>query len=112
MNLNRIIHPIVNIPDTDETQYDQYGRVAYFKKDGKWQLKTHKDLKKTTHIDLPRFTKGDLVKVDGKSLYGVPVKGEFIFDSWDSWDNTCFISTDKSGSMCYWMSLTEIELIK
>lgn len=110
MSLDPIIHPHVSTPDTDDTKYDKYGRVAYTKSNGVWNIKMHKDLKKTTPDN--SFSKGMEVVVDNKkSLYGIPVNGTFLFDSYDAWDNTCFISTDKSGAKCYWMSLNDIKKI-
>lgn len=117
MDLKRIIHPIVTVADTDDTKYDKFGRVSEVRKDGKWNLKMHKDLKNATpdgdpkNLDnLPMFCKGDLVSAKCTSLYGVPLDGDFFFDSYDKWDNTCFISKRKDGNICNNVLLSDITL--
>ena len=120
MDLKRIIHPLVSVANTDDTTYDKYGRVDMTKKNGLWVFPNwvNKDLKNSTpdgdpkNLDnLPMFTKGDLVYVNvKKSLYGTDLDGNYFFDSYDSWDNTCYISKDKSGSVCKWVLLSDITL--
>jgi hypothetical protein len=116
MNLDRIIHPLVDIPNTDDTTYDKWGRVSEVRKNGLWNLKNHKDLKNNTpdgdlkDLDnLPMFMKGDLVHVNCKSLYGSVVDGDVLFDSYDTWDNTCYISVD---GITKWMKLSDLVFVK
>ena len=120
MDLKRIIHPLVTVANTEDTTYDKYGRVDMVKKNGVWGFPNwvNKDLKNSTpdgdpkNLDnLPMFCKGDLVSAVGKGLYGTPLDGDYYFDSYDKWDNTCFISKDKSGSICKWVLLSDITLL-
>lgn len=49
-------------------------------------------------------------KIPTKSLFNVVIPmGDYIFDSYDSYDNTCFILNEKSG-MTYNVLLTDIIL--
>ena len=52
----------------------------------------------------------DRVHVMGKSLVnGVQLQGEYTFDSYDKYDNTCYVVG--KGSMTYNVLLTDISLI-
>jgi len=115
MDLEKIYHPLVHVPDTEDTTYDEYGRVSMVKKNGLWNLKAHKDLKNHTpdgdpknENNLPSFRRGDLVKAKCTSLYGVKLDCVLYFDCYDSWDNTCFVSHDPKGAICYNVKLTDI----
>lgn len=83
------------------------------------KFKGAKDCKKTTPDQA--YKTGDVVRLlfDVKSYgfgYDVP-KGDYIFDSFDSYDNTCFIKKDKGyyldgkykPSLCYNVSLNMIK---
>ena len=110
VNKDRIIHPLKHVPDTDDTKHDKYGRVSTFRdKNGVWQLKIHKDLKKATPDNV--WKKGDSVILDGVVSIGAnkkPLHGEFVFDSYDAWNNTCYVATNASHSMTYNILLTDL----
>lgn len=78
-----------------------------------------KDLKNTSPMpqdpSLAPFVKGDRVLIDAKSRSNQRhLKGEFYFDTYDDWDNTCFISEDvppkkpHMGMMCWNVSLEDL----
>jgi hypothetical protein len=115
MNLDKIIHPLVHVPNTDDTKYDEHGRVSEVYKNGLWNLKVHKDLKNFTpqlspDDGLPLFSRGDLVKAKCTSLYGYVLDCVLYFDCYDKWDNTCFVSHDPKGRICYNVKLTDVIL--
>lgn len=118
-DLKRIIHTLVHIPNTDDTKYDKYGRISDVKKNGVWNLKNYKDLKNSTPDgdtknikNLPSYCKGDIVNVlVDKCLYNHDISGNYYFDSYDKWDNTCFISKNDDGLMCINVLLSDIVLI-
>jgi len=108
MNLDRIFHPDITKLNTPDTKYDRYGRVYLVKKKGLWNLKNHKDCKKATPDNL--FKSGDVLKLVGAAslLSKSKLDGDFFFDSYDSWDNTCYVSKTKTGSMTWHVSLKDI----
>jgi hypothetical protein len=67
---------------------------------------TPKDCKNT--MPCGTFKKGDIVYLDNvKSLvFGTVLDGHYYFDTWDSYDNTCYVSKLKPPKKAHMSSLT------
>jgi len=95
---------------------DWHGRPVYELKDGKWKEINYKDIKKSggewTESDSKEvfpFAKKDKVWVDGVStVSGAILKGWYLFDSFDAYDGSCYV-TKRFSSNFYWnVSMDEI----
>tara|TARA_R110000803_G_C11874283_1_gene308868 strand:- start:100 stop:513 length:414 start_codon:yes stop_codon:yes gene_type:complete len=109
ISLDRITHPIITKMNTPDTKYGKHGRVWMLKKNGVWSLKNHKDIKKVTPDDM--FKSGDsIVLNDVKSItFGHLLDGNYDFDSYDSWDNICYVkASNTSGAMTYAITLNDL----
>lgn len=81
-----------------------------------------KDCKNSTPVPkdptLAQLNKGDLVIVNAVSRVNkTPLKGIFFFDTWDAWDNSCYIMTEEPpkkphmSSMSWNVKLTDLTKI-